>query len=195
MAAALTLVLLGVAAFPVISGRVATLGSFEDVPGYWRETADWLNENSDGELTPPAPLVLFGEYEWGRTFNEPLQPLADDPWAVRDLIPLGSVGAVRLLDGVEDLLTTGTRSPALAPYLARAGVRYVVVRNDLDVRRVTAPRPQIVRSVLAGTPGSSGWPPSVPRSSRSPSYDPPRARRQRRGHRGPPGGRGLRGGP
>ena len=153
VAAGLALLLLGVAAFPVISGRVATLGSFEDVPGYWRETADWLNENSDGERTLVLPGASFGEYEWGRTFNEPLQPLADNPWAVRDLIPLGSVGAVRLLDGVEELLTTGTRSPALAPYLARAGVRYVVVRNDLDVRRVTAPRPQIVRSVLADTPG------------------------------------------
>lgn len=153
VAAGLALVLLGVAAFPVVSGRVATLGSFDDVPGYWRETADWLNAHSDGERALVLPGASFGEYEWGRTFNEPLQPLADDPWAVRDLIPLGSVGAVRLLDGVEELLTTGTRSPSLARHLARAGVRYLVVRNDLDVRRVTAPRPQIVRSVLAGTPG------------------------------------------
>ncbi len=153
LAAGLALVLLVLAAFPVVSGRVATLGSFEDLPGYWRETAGWLNDNSDGQRTLVLPAASFGEYEWGRTFNEPLQPLADDPWAVRDLIPLGSVGAVRLLDGVEQLLTTGERSPALAPYLARAGVRYLVVRNDLDVRRVTSPRPQIVRSVLAGTPG------------------------------------------
>lgn len=153
VAAGLALALLGLAAFPVVSGRVATLGSFEDVPDYWRETADWLNANSDGERALLLPGASFGEYEWGRTFNEPLQPLSDHPWAVRDLIPLGSVGAVRLLDGVEELLTTGTRSPALAPYLARAGVQYLVVRNDLDVRRVTAPRPQIVRSVLGGTPG------------------------------------------
>lgn len=153
VAAGLALALLGLAAFPVVSGRVATLGSFEDVPDYWRETADWLNANSDGDRALLLPGASFGEYEWGRTFNEPLQPLSDHPWAVRDLIPLGSVGAVRLLDGVEELLTTGTRSPALAPYLARAGVQYLVVRNDLDVRRVTAPRPQIVRSVLGGTPG------------------------------------------
>ncbi len=153
VAAALALVLLGMAAFPVVSGRVATLGSFEHLPGYWQDTADWLADHSDGERTLILPGASFGEYDWGRTFNEPLQPLAEDPWAVRDLIPLGSVGAVRLLDGVESLLTTGTRSPALAPYLARAGVRYLVVRNDLDVRRVTSPRPQIVRAVLAGTPG------------------------------------------
>lgn len=153
VAAGLALVLLGMAAFPLVSGRVAALGSFSDVPGYWRQTADWLNDHSDGERALIVPGASFGEYEWGRTFNEPLQPLADDPWAVRDLIPLGSVGAVRLLDGVENLLTTGNSSPALAPYLSRAGVRYLVVRNDLDVRRVTSPRPQIVRSVLERTPG------------------------------------------
>ncbi|MCB1016207.1 MAG: DUF3367 domain-containing protein [Acidimicrobiales bacterium] len=153
LAAGLALALLGAAAFPVVSGRVATLGSFEDLPGYWRETADWLNANSDGERALVVPGASFGEYEWGRTFNEPLQPLVDQPWAVRDLIPLGSVGAVRLLDGVEELFTSGRSSPALAPYLARAGVRYVVARNDLDVRRVTASRPLVVRSVLAGSPG------------------------------------------
>lgn len=153
LVALLALVVLGTAAFPVVSGRVATLGSFEAIPGYWHDTADWLTEQSDGDRALILPGTSFGEYEWGRTFNEPLQPLTGDPWAVRDLIPLGSVGAVRLLDGVEELLTTGTSSPALAPYLARAGVRYVVVRNDLDVRRVSAPRPQIVRAVLADTPG------------------------------------------
>lgn len=152
-AAAVALGLLVLAAFPVVSGRVATLGSFEDVPDHWREAAAWLNDDPDGDRALVLPAASFGEYEWGRTFNEPLQPLADDPWAVRDLIPLGSVGAVRLLDGVEQLLADGDASPALAPYLARAGIRYVVVRNDLDVRRVTAPRPQIVRSVLAATPG------------------------------------------
>ncbi len=153
LTAALALALLVIAAFPVVSGRVATLGSFEDVPDHWREAAAWLNDDPDGNRALVLPAASFGEYEWGRTFNEPLQPLADGPWAVRDLIPLGSVGAVRLLDGIEQLLTTGDASPALAPHLARAGVRYVVVRNDLDVRRVTAPRPQIVRSVLAATPG------------------------------------------
>lgn len=153
LAAGLAMALLAVAAFPVISGRVATLGSFTDLPGYWHDTADWLGEHEDGRRTLILPAASFGEYEWGRTFNEPLQPLAQGPWAVRDLIPLGSVGATRLLDGIEGLITSGTASPALASSLARAGVGYLVVRNDLDVRRVTSPRPQIVRAVLASTPG------------------------------------------
>src|SRR5690606_29385589 len=97
LAATLALVLLVLAAFPVVSGRVATLGSFEDVPDHWRGAAAWLNDAADDGRALVLPAASFGEYEWGRTFNEPLQPLADDPWAVRDLIPLGSVGAVRLL--------------------------------------------------------------------------------------------------
>jgi arabinofuranan 3-O-arabinosyltransferase len=141
------------AAFPLVAARLPTLGSFEEVPDHWQEAASWLADRTDGRRTLVVPAAAFGEYEWGRSFNEPMQPLAEDPWAVRDLIPLGSLGATRLMDGVEELLVTGDRSPALAEYLARAGVRYVVVRNDLDIRRVTPPRPQIVRSVLAGVPG------------------------------------------
>jgi arabinofuranan 3-O-arabinosyltransferase len=85
--------------------------------------------------------------------DEPLQALARQPWAVRDLIPFGSDGSVRLLDSVQSTLEAGRGSPGLAPFLARGGVRFLVVRNDLDPQRAGALYPVYVRHVLAQSEG------------------------------------------
>ena len=53
------------------------------------------------------------------------------PFAVRDAVPLGSAGATRALDGIEDRLRSGQGGPGLKTALQSAGIRYVVVRNDL----------------------------------------------------------------
>ena len=58
-----------------------------------------------------------------------------------NLIPLGGIESTRLLDVIEERLATGRSSPSLSALLARAGIRYVVARNDLDWRRTGSPRP------------------------------------------------------
>ena len=150
--AVLVLALLGTA-LPLVQGRLFPAGSFRRLPPYWKETADWLAARSEGSRSLLLPASGFGEYRWGRPMDEPLQALAGAPWAVRDQAPLGSPGVVRLLDAVEDRLASGRPVPGLAPALARAGVRHLVVRNDLDWPRAGAPSPDRLEAVLRATPG------------------------------------------
>ncbi|CAI9419914.1 alpha-(1-_3)-arabinofuranosyltransferase domain-containing protein [Nocardioides sp. T2.26MG-1] len=145
------------AATPAVAGRIAPSGPTLSVPAYWRDTATWLAAHG-GEpgagtalLAPGAP---FGEYLWGSPRDEPLQWLADSPWAVRNAIPLTPPGNIRMLDEVETALSQGRGSAGLTTFLRRAGVRYVVVRNDLEPAD-DVPDPVLVHQALGSSPGLS----------------------------------------
>lgn len=145
-------VVVAAGAAPAVTGRVAPAGAFTELPGYWREAAGWLDERAEGR-TLVLPGSRFAVYGWGRPMDEPLQTLTDAPWEVRNAIPLVPPGHIRMLDAVERRLATGTPSPGLAEYLARAGVGQVLVRNDLDPDTSGAPLPVLVHEVLDGSPG------------------------------------------
>lgn len=146
------------AAGPLLAGRLRPEPSWDRIPPAWRQAAAYLAERSSASGTDPARALLvpssgFGEYTWGRTVDEPLQPLAGSAWAVRNQVPLGAVGSVRLLDAVERTLAAGRPEPGLAPLLARSGIRYLVVRNDLDWAATGSVRPAVVHAVLDASPG------------------------------------------
>lgn len=147
---ATAVIAVGGAALPAAGGRITPSGAFTAIPDYWSQTADWLHGRDATALLLPG--TLFGDYSWGYTLDEPIQPLGESPWAVRNAVPLTPAGNIRMLDAIEDRLAQGSGSPALAPYLRRAGVTHVVVRND--VRRTTdTPDPVLVHQALAESPG------------------------------------------
>lgn len=174
VAVAMVVVLAGaVAVAPAWQGRLAPLGGHEAMPDHWHEAADWLSENapvSGGDPDPdsdpdaddhdPAattralvvPGSSFGRQLWGVTRDEPLQPLATTPWAVRDSVPLQPAPAIRALDAVQRRLADGRPAPGLAATLASLGVGYLVVRNDLAPDS-GAPRPVLVHQTLDSSPG------------------------------------------
>ena len=141
-----------VAAAPLTMGQLIGQRSYSEIPGYWRETTQWLNERSTGRALV-VPAASFGVYIWGRAQDEPLQALGAQSWAVRDAVPLSSAGNIRLLDEVERHLDSGTGSPGLAPALARSGVRWLVVRNDLNSRATGSSLPVLVHQALDNSPG------------------------------------------
>lgn len=145
--------LLAGTALPLLSNQLLAKGTFTAVPAYWSQAARWLAGHAHGERSLLLPASGFPDYSWGRPTDEPLQPLAGSPWAVLDQVPLGSTGEARLLDAVENRLVARQPSAGLAPFLARAGVGYLVVRNDLDFGRAGAPGPSQIRSVLEASPG------------------------------------------
>ncbi|MCU1345930.1 MAG: hypothetical protein JWL70_2196, partial [Acidimicrobiia bacterium] len=147
-AIALTMTIVLAALAPALSGRFLPEGTYADIPAYWREAAAWVTEHQDEGRALLVPTSAFSEYNWGRTKDEPTQPLLDAPWAVRSLVPLGGDGSIRFLDSVEDVLANGRGAPGLPAALANAGVGYLVVRNDLDWRRARTARPSIVRRAL-----------------------------------------------
>lgn len=142
------------------SGRLAPRGAYDAVPSYWHEAAQWLEDHAagsgsgaDAERALVVPGAPFGAQVWGLTRDEPLQALAATPWAVRDAVPLVPPGAIRALDSVQRLISDGRPSPGLADTLLGQGIRYVVVRNDLDPDTSRSARPILVHQTVDKSPG------------------------------------------
>ena len=133
---------------PYLNGQALQPGSFTAVPGYWQEAANWLAAHNATGNTLVVPADSHGIYTWGQPIDEPLEPLARSPWAQRDLVPFSSAGVSGLLNGAEQAIESGIASPGLAGYLDRAGIRYVLVRNDLDPAQLGYTPPQVVHAAL-----------------------------------------------
>ncbi len=140
------------------TGRLTPPGAFDAIPPYWHETAAWLDEHNSG--SPPgrvlvAPGAPFATQVWGSSHDEPLQVLGSSPWGVRDSIPLTPPETIRALDSVQRLFAAGRPSAGLADTLARQGISFVVVRNDLDPDTSRSARPVLVHRAIDGSQGLS----------------------------------------
>jgi arabinofuranan 3-O-arabinosyltransferase len=139
------------------TGSLAPQGAFRSIPSYWPDAARWLQEHAGSPATPSRALVVpgapFAYQTWGFTRDEPLQPLAQTPWAVRDAIPLVPPGAIRAMDSVQRQIASGRSSPGLAATLAQQGIDFVVLRSDLAPTTSRSARPIVARQALAGSPG------------------------------------------
>lgn len=146
-------VLVVVSALPAFTGGLTRDRSFASLPEYWSDASTWLSEQQEQGRALVLPGASFGIYTWGRTNDEPLQALGDAPWVVRDAVPLASAGAIRWLDAIAERVTTGRGSPGLSESLDRAGIDWIVVRNDLDRRRSGSARPESIRQALLRSGG------------------------------------------
>ncbi|MFJ8744471.1 alpha-(1-_3)-arabinofuranosyltransferase family protein [Embleya sp. NPDC127516] len=135
-------------AWPYLNGTVLQSGAFTKLPDHWRHTADWLDKHSPDSRALVVPATAHGLYTWGSPIDQPLDPLADSPWAQRDFVPFGTPGARRMTDAVEQALLTGGQVPGLADFLSRAGLYAVVVRNDLDPDQIGYVPPVTVKRTL-----------------------------------------------
>jgi len=141
------LVLIGLM-LPYLSGQVLNPGSFSAVPRYWYQAAAFLAARSPHNTALVVPADAHGDYLWGDPIDDPLVALATSPWAELGLVPYGGAGSQILLQTAEDAVESGEQVPGLAGYLQRAGVRYVVVRNDLDPRQVGYTSAALVHQTL-----------------------------------------------
>ncbi|MDP3894606.1 alpha-(1-_3)-arabinofuranosyltransferase family protein [Nocardioides sp.] len=152
-AAAVGLVgLLAVSAQPMVTGDLRKAG-WTEVPAAWGSTADYLAEHSEGRRALVLPGSGFGTQTWGWTIDEPLQGLARSPWVTRSQVPLAPGQTIRLLDALEERVQSGSGSAAFADALARAGVRHVVVRRDLERFASGAPSSGRVDLAISRSPG------------------------------------------
>ncbi len=148
---------LAVATSMAWTGRLTPPGTFRAIPDYWQQAAAWLADHNTGAPTPGRVLVVpgapFATQVWGNSHDEPLQVLGEGPWGVRDSIPLTPPQTIRALDSVQRLFAAGRPSAGLADTLARQGISYVVVRNDLDPDTSRSARPLLVHRAIDGSPG------------------------------------------
>jgi arabinofuranan 3-O-arabinosyltransferase len=136
-------------AVPYLSGQVLNPGSFSAVPRYWYQVASFLAAKSPQAPALVVPADAHGFYLWGDPIDDPLEALATSPWAESALVPYGGAGSQVLLNTAEAAIESGEQVPGLAGYLQRAGIRYVVVRNDLDPSQAGYTPSALVHQTLA----------------------------------------------
>ncbi|MDC2953199.1 alpha-(1-_3)-arabinofuranosyltransferase family protein [Streptomyces gilvifuscus] len=134
--------------WPYLNGSILNPGSFQELPKYWKTTASWLQKYSPDSRALVVPATAHGIYSWGAPIDQPLDVLAKSRWAQRDYVPFGTPGNRRAMDAVETALASGSEVPGLADYLSRAGIYYVVVRNDLDPDQIGAVPTTTVKRTL-----------------------------------------------
>jgi arabinofuranan 3-O-arabinosyltransferase len=132
---------------------LAGSGSFSQIPSYWVSAANWLDAHAGHQAVLAVPGAPFGQYLWGSPVDDVLQPLTTVDWAERDLSTIGSAGNERLLDAIDQRLAAGDGSAGLTQVLARMGVKYVLVRNDLSRSVLNGAWPARVNQALATSPG------------------------------------------
>ncbi|MEV0619478.1 alpha-(1-_3)-arabinofuranosyltransferase family protein [Nonomuraea sp. NPDC050404] len=138
---------------PVFNQGLAAPGDFRQVPTHWREAAGWLNREAGDDGVLIVPGAKFGEYVWGRPMDEPMQALSTARWTTRQITPPGSVGLTRLLDAIDQRLTAGHGSAGVTAVLRRMGVRYLLVRNDLNRAVLQGAWPSRIYEALRESPG------------------------------------------
>ncbi|MFM9035299.1 MAG: alpha-(1-_3)-arabinofuranosyltransferase family protein [Mycobacterium sp.] len=156
-AGVVVLTALAVATSLAWTGRLTPPGAFRAIPDYWHQASDWLAQNNATGPAPGRVLVApgapFANQVWGNSHDEPLQVLGEFPWGVRDSIPLTPPQTIRALDSVQRLFAAGRPSAGLADTLARQGISFVVLRNDLDPETSRSARPLLVHRTIDGSPG------------------------------------------
>ncbi len=180
---ALTALAIAGVALPAFTNGLSSSGDFQQIPTYWRTATRWLNQHAGSQAVLVVPGTRFGEYTWGRPLDDVMQPLSTARWASRSVVPGGSVGLTRLLDAIDERLTEGEGSPGLAQLLARLGVRYVLVRNDLIRSDLDGAWPSRVLQAMNSSPGlrlaATFWDQSHPfsgsvgASDATTTFDPP----------------------
>ena len=152
LAAAISAALAGLV-IPAVTTGLASDGSFGQVPSYWVQAAGWLNTHAGKQAVLVEPGAPFGQYLWGSPMDDVLQALTNTDYAERNLGVVGSAGNERLLNAIDQQLAAGDGSAGLTATLARMGVKYVVVRNDLSRPVLNGAWPARISDALAASPG------------------------------------------
>ena len=126
----------------------------EHPPDAWTLAGDMLDASDSGGRVLQLPGAEFGAYRWGYTVDQPLPGLTEKPLVTRDLLPLGSAGAMDLLYALDDRIQQGTLDPdALAPVARLLGVDTVWLTNDQAFDRFRTARPEVVHDLVTGAEG------------------------------------------
>ncbi|TQM58265.1 arabinofuranan 3-O-arabinosyltransferase [Humibacillus xanthopallidus] len=140
--------LLVVACAPAVGVALARPEGYRVIPDHWRQAAAWLDAQAAPGAVLVAPAASFSDLTWGSTKDEPLQALMHRPFVVRDAVPLGSAGATRLLDSLQDRLGSGQRVDGLRTVLAGAGIGFVLVRNEIRLDAQGSPPAAVTRALV-----------------------------------------------
>ena len=137
---------------PAIALNMRTPG-WDDVPDYWHQAAEYVEDAPGDERTWVIPGSGFGVQTWGWTMDEPISAVATSPWVTRSQVPLVPGETIRVLSRLEEFLASGAGSSNLGEMLARLGIGHVIVRHDLDPTLAESTSISLVSIAMARSEG------------------------------------------
>ena len=143
-----------VARSPACAGRLAPVGAVSRRSRLLVRGGRLARARSGEPNRPGRARHRLRHLRLGPTRDEPIQALAESPWAVRNAVPLTPAGQhPDARRGRAPALAQGRGSPGLADYLRRAGVTHLVRAQRPRARRSDVPDPVLVHQALADSPG------------------------------------------
>jgi len=142
-AVALLVAALLVSSFPFWTGRLYSdreqLGA---IPAYWRSALTWLDRRPDDGRVLILPGTDRTRYRWGYAGDDIFDALLERSHVQPSALWRGTAESADLLDAIDERIAGRSYLPgSLAPIARRTGVRWVLVRNDLNWQRAELPRP------------------------------------------------------
>ncbi|MCU1398871.1 MAG: hypothetical protein JWN62_1980 [Acidimicrobiales bacterium] len=151
--------LLAIANLPVLfnNGLVdPNISRDENPPAAWDQATAALDAAPAGYRVFELPGQEFGAFRWGYTVDPPLPGLTEKPAITRDLLPLGSAGAMDLIYALDNRFQEGTAEmSAVAPIARLLGVDTIWLPNDIAFDRFRTPRPELTEQMFAKDHGSN----------------------------------------
>jgi arabinofuranan 3-O-arabinosyltransferase len=137
--------LLVVASFPFWTGSLyRPSDDMRAVPQYWHAATSWLNDQHGEGRVLVIPSTVNAVYTWGVAADDFFDSQLTRNHIVRPQIGevLGTPESANVLQALYDYLESGDYAPGvLAPIAKRLGIKYLVIRNDLDWATTRRPAP------------------------------------------------------
>lgn len=150
---ALIAVALVVASFPFWSDRLYPDNGFRSIPRYWHRTFNYLGAQQQPSRVLLLPGVEEAQYRWGDVHDNLFEGLSPATPLINRALQQGTAESADLVSAIDEYVSSSAYAKGtLAPILARLGVRWVVLQNDLDWQRTDLPRPSIY-DALRSDPG------------------------------------------
>ncbi|MGH2993117.1 MAG: alpha-(1-_3)-arabinofuranosyltransferase domain-containing protein, partial [Solirubrobacterales bacterium] len=132
-----------VASFPFWTGRLYPEDErFQSIPGYWDRAFDYLGAQEQPGRVLVLPASERGRYRWGGVHDNLFDGFSSLSPVVNSALPQATAESGDLVAAMDDYVTsTGYVKGTLGPILARLGVRWVLLQNDLDWQHGSVPRP------------------------------------------------------
>jgi arabinofuranan 3-O-arabinosyltransferase len=131
------------AALPALAGDLYDSSKrLRTIPGYWHQALGWLDSRPGNSRVLILPGTTKTGYRWGWVGDDFFDALLDRPHATSTSVPLSNPASANLLDTLDTLAPSADYVPGTLPAIARRlGFGYVVLRNDVDWKRVGVARP------------------------------------------------------
>ncbi|MEZ5244235.1 MAG: alpha-(1-_3)-arabinofuranosyltransferase family protein [Acidimicrobiales bacterium] len=126
----------------------------EELPDYWIEAIDALNDSGRDGRVMELPGSDFASYRWGNTVDPITPAFLDRGYVARELVPFGSPESADLLTAFDRRFQEDSVDlDSIVPVAQLMSVDDVVHRADLTFERFRTPRPEPTADLLDRTPG------------------------------------------